>query len=222
VTDPQRETQGASQPGRDAHTEKQASRAQDQQSSQPVESEPQTTGPLPTGDGAEIGPDREEDIWIGRTSWKHFAGRLLLWLLANVVIAVIVIWVVRNSESFTGGGAFWTIAIVFLISGAIVIGHMFVRIISQRYRVTTQRLFIEKGILSQTIDQTELIRVDDVRIRKSLADRLLGLGTVAVKSTDASHAEVLIEGIDDPEKVAESIRTRMRTMRRKSLFVENL
>jgi hypothetical protein len=50
----------------------------------------------------------------------------------------------------------------------------------------------------------------------------MGLGTVTILSTDASNREVIIEGIAGAEKVAEEIRTRMRTMRKKSLFIENL
>ena len=57
---------------------------------------------------------------------------------------------------------------------------------------------------------------------KSVTDRLFGLGTVAILTTDASDRELRIEGITQPEHVAESIRGRMRTMRQKSLFVERL
>ena len=60
------------------------------------------------------------------------------------------------------------------------------------------------------------------RIHKSFLDRVLGLGSVAIVSTDASDREVVLEGIPKPEEVAEAIRTRMRTLRRKSLFIENL
>jgi len=81
---------------------------------------------------------------------------------------------------------------------------------------------LERGILSQTIDQTELIRVDDVRVRKSLLDRVFGLGDVEITSTDASDRLVVLEGIRDPDQVAEDIRSRMRSLRKSSLFIENL
>ena len=99
---------------------------------------------------------------------------------------------------------------------------LFLRIISRRYRLTSQRLFIERGILNQTIDQTELIRVDDVRLEKTLIDRVFGLGTVSLLSTDVTDRLVVIEGIDNADRVAEAVRTNMRTQRGKALFVENL
>jgi membrane protein YdbS with pleckstrin-like domain len=174
------------------------------------------------GDGASLDPNREVEIWTGRTHWKHYAGRLLLWLILNVVVAMLIVMGAKRLEWLTGWGAFWTITAIVVVSGLIVIGGVFFTIIGRRYRVTSQRLFIENGILSQTVDQTELIRVDDVRIHKTLLNRIFGLGTIAVLSTDASNREVTITGVADPDQVAESLRKNMRTMRQKSLFVENL
>ena len=137
-------------------------------------------------------------------------------------MAVILGMIASGIDSMTGSHVFWTVAVLFVASGVWVIGGIFLRILGCSYRLTTERLFIERGILSRTIDQTELIRVDDVRIHKSLVDRLFGLGTVTVKSTDATDRDLSVEGISEPEKVAEAIRTRMRTLRRQSLFVESL
>ncbi len=174
------------------------------------------------GDVAPEQPAIETEIWQGRTHWKHYAGRLLLWLGANVLVAFLVGWIASSFEGFTAGHAFWTIVGILLISGLLVVGRVLLPILSNRYRLTSERLFIEHGLLSRTIDQTELIRVDDVRIYKSFLDRIFGLGSVAVISSDATDRETLITGIREPETVAEAIRTRMRALRKKSLFIENL
>ncbi len=177
---------------------------------------------LPGGDGAAIEPDAETELWAGRTHWKHYMGRLVLWAAANIVVAVGIWWLASAVEWLDTGGAVWLIIGVMLVSGAVVIGRVALIILSRRYRLTSQRLFIHRGLLSQTVDQTELIRVDDVRVHMSLFDRACGLGTVAILSTDATDREICIEGIRDVEQVAEAIRSHMRSMRRKSLFVENL
>jgi len=174
------------------------------------------------GDGAALGPKAEIDLWLGRTRWQHFAGRIALWVTGNLAAAFLVFWTTSKVENFHTSHAVWVVLALFSVSGCLVLGPIFIRIISHRYRLTSQRLFIERGILSQTIDQTELIRVDDVRIHKSLADRIFGLGTVWVLSTDLSDREIEITGIHAPEKLAERIRDQMRAMRSKSLFIENL
>jgi uncharacterized membrane protein YdbT with pleckstrin-like domain len=91
-----------------------------------------------------------------------------------------------------------------------------------RYRLTDQRLFVDRGILTQTTDQTELIRVDDVRVRRTLPDRLFGLGSIHILSTDTTDQALVIEGVRAPNTIAEHVRTNMRALRRKSLFIENL
>jgi len=172
------------------------------------------------GDGAAVDPALEKDIWSGRTSWRHFLGSILLWLVASIVVLFV------SLKFKSADGSYGTIlkwdAIIIVALGLVVFVRMLLKILGLKFRLTTQRLFIERGILSQTIDQTELIRVDDVRVRKSLTDRLLGLGSIEVKSTDVTDESLTIVGIDEPESVAESIRTHMRQLRRKSLFVENL
>lgn len=172
--------------------------------------------------GAEADTATETEIWTGRTHWKHFGGRLARWVLANAVLAALVGWIASRVQRLSAGGAFWIILGVLLISGLVVVGRIVLRILTTRYRITSQRLFIERGLFTQTVDQTELIRVDDVRLKKTVLDRLFGLGSVVILTTDATDKETLIEGIAEPEEVAEAIRKHMRTMRKKSLFVENL
>lgn len=174
------------------------------------------------GDGAALDPGAETELWTGRTQWKHYAGRLVLWVVGNILVAVLLGWLASHVGWLTARGVFWVIVGIIVVSGILVVGRVFIRILGLRYRLTTQRLFIERGILSRTVDQTELIRVDDVRLYKSFLDRLFGLGSVAILSTDATDREILIEGIAEAEQVAEAIRAHMRVLRRKSLFVENL
>jgi len=164
----------------------------------------------------------ETELWTGRTSWKHYAGRVSLWIVANVLFAALIGWLASARKWFELPGVIWIVLGGVFVSGLIFIIPVFLRIISRRYRLTSQRLFIERGILNQTIDQTELIRVDDVRLEKTLIDRVFGLGTVSLLSTDVTDRLVVIEGIDNADRVAEAVRTNMRTQRGKALFVENL
>ncbi|MCK4658498.1 MAG: PH domain-containing protein [Phycisphaerae bacterium] len=168
------------------------------------------------GDGAPIDPSAETTLWEGRTHWIHFSGTIALGVLAIVLTTIICLRLNSTAGIFT----IWLGLVA--LSIATVMARIVWRIFSCSYRLTSQRLFISRGIFSQTIDQTELIRVDDVRIRKSLFDRIFGLGSVRVLSTDATDHKLVIEGIRSPDQLAEHIRTNMRILRRKSLFVEKL
>jgi uncharacterized membrane protein YdbT with pleckstrin-like domain len=133
------------------------------------------------------------------------------------------LWVLANRTQWLPGNvAWWILAAIFCLSGVLVLGGTFIRILATKYRLTSQRLFIARGILSQRTDQTELIRVDDVRLFKTFFGRLLNVGTITILTTDATDREVKMEGISEPEHVAEAVRSRMRALRGKSLYVENL
>lgn len=157
----------------------------------------------------------EETLWSGRTNWKHFGGAIALWGVGALVLIFMALkWLPPWVR--------WYFLGVILAAGAAVAVRIALMVWTTRYRLTTERLFIQRGIVRQTINQTELIRVDDVSVRKLLVDRLFGLGTVEVQSTDATDKFIEIKGISDPDRISELIRGRMRALRKKSLFIESL
>lgn len=172
----------------------------------------------------EISTDqREVALWTGRTHWAHFLGTLVVWLVLNVAAAVVLTLLVRRMQWFSGRAALVAFGAILVLTTIELIGRRVLwRILQKRYRLTTERLFIETGVINRTIDQTELVRIDDVRVHKNLLDRIVGLGSVEIVSTDATHGGVVIEGVAGADQVAESIRTNMRNLRRKSLYIENL
>ena len=121
--------------------------------------------------------ESEKVLWTGRTDWRHFVAGCALYV--GAAAAVLVICAIR----FSSGALYYTFLL--LAIGAVAVGTRVVWIVlSTRYRLTTERLFIERGIVRQTIDQIELIRVDDIRVTKGVVDRIVGLGSVQVLSTD--------------------------------------
>jgi uncharacterized membrane protein YdbT with pleckstrin-like domain len=60
--------------------------------------------------------------------------------------------------------------------------------INNRYTLTNERLILNKGILSKSTDEIELFRVIDVVLHQRFFQRLVGYGTVTVKSSDGETA----------------------------------
>jgi len=159
-------------------------------------------------------PKSEKTLWVGRTDWKHDGGKIVLLAGPTFVgLVLVAVW----------GPQYLKIAIpIALVVLGIVAAKVAIRVLGTRYRLTSERLFVERGIVRQTIDQIELIRVDDLRVRKLLVDRFFGLGSIDILSTDFTDAAIEIRGVADPDRVSELLRTQMRTARRKSVFIENL
>jgi uncharacterized membrane protein YdbT with pleckstrin-like domain len=157
---------------------------------------------------------KEETLWVGRASWKHHATTVIIFAVVGLLAIVLAL---AFQPAVTGWVFLLTLAI-----GVIIGGRILVAIYSTRYELTNERLFIERGLLNITKDQTELIRVDDVRVRKLLVDRIFNLGSIDVLSTDLSDKNLTIEGVAGADDVAEMIRSNMRAARKKSLFIESL
>ena len=74
-----------------------------------------------------------------------------------------------------------------------------------RYRLSDDRLFISEGFLNIRDDEILLYRVRDIDTRRSLWQRLFGVGTVTVLSSDKTMPTLELKNIKDPLFVKELI-----------------
>jgi hypothetical protein len=91
------------------------------------------------------------------------------------------------------------------------------------YEITSQRVRIELGILSKTKDSIELFRIDHFDLHKPLGMRLAGYCVLHLRSSDTSFETVILYGIPDLERLADTLREcslRERTRRRVTTFVQ--
>ena len=78
--------------------------------------------------------------------------------------------------------------------------------------LSEDRLFVEKGFLNSELNEERLYRVRDVKVTRSLGQRLFGLGTVTVY---ASNDQTVLESIKNPIEVKEEIVRLMEEARKK-------
>ena len=71
------------------------------------------------------------------------------------------------------------------------------------YSIADGRLFIKKGLLCTFLEEVMLFRVFDVRMVQTLWQKLFGVGTVVVYTTDASsgNTNVSLVNIKNPNRV---------------------
>jgi uncharacterized membrane protein YdbT with pleckstrin-like domain len=169
------------------------------------------------------GPQPEQHVWSGRYSLKAMGG----WILLLGCMGVIFLWYflsryIHEAEtSKITRWIGWTMLIVFAVFalGIVIVGLK--RKLHARYRLSTQRLFVERGLISRDVDELELIRVDDVGVYQNLIQRIFNVGDVKVMApTDADSPTMTIEGIPDPVEVKEKIRNLTQELRKKSVRME--
>ena len=74
-----------------------------------------------------------------------------------------------------------------------------------KYRLSEDRLFMQKGIFRTTYEETVLYRIQDISISRTLGQRLFGVGTVRVHSSDATNPHLDLVNIRHPMEVKELI-----------------
>ena len=74
-----------------------------------------------------------------------------------------------------------------------------------RYALSEDRLFTSVGFLNIKDDEILLYRVRDIDTSRSLWQRLFGVGTVVVASSDKTMPNLVLKNIKDPVMVKELI-----------------
>ena len=121
----------------------------------------------------------ERELWVGRPSQ------------------------LSNLRTFVIGAAFcWLV----LPLGRAVWRYLIVR--TTRYQLTSQRLRTTRGIISRHVEELELYRVKDTAFSQSVFERVFGLATVRITSSDHSTPTATIESV--PAPIAEWVREAIR------------
>lgn len=97
----------------------------------------------------------------------------------------------------------YTLAVLTLGLGLI---YLWIRRHSIRYRITTQRLQIEQGFFSRTLNNLELFRIDDYEILRPFSMRIVGHAELRLRTSDRNNETIRIQGIPGIEDIAEEIR----------------
>ena len=82
-----------------------------------------------------------------------------------------------------------------------------------RYMLSEDRLFLSKGLLSVRDDEILLYRVRDISTSRSLFQRLFGVGTVTVLSSDKTCPTLVMKNIRDPLAVKERLHKSVEEMK---------
>lgn len=161
-------------------------------------------------------PDEpEHDLWSG--SYSHLA-MIGSWVGAGVLsVAAVVVGLLM-----TLGGTGWLVLFGLVVLAWLYLGGLYMyRRLSVSYRLTTQRLIHEAGLLWRTVDRVELIDVDDVTYRQGPVERLFGVGTILISSSDTTTPELELPGIEDAREIADTIDDARRKERRsRGLHIE--
>lgn len=77
---------------------------------------------------------------------------------------------------------------------------------THRYTITSERVTIEHGLLAKVLESVEVFRIKDVKVRKSVAQRVRGRGDLMILSVDLSAPRIVLESIERPDEICDKLR----------------
>lgn len=83
--------------------------------------------------------------------------------------------------------------------------HLGLPVSFTKYSVTTSRIFRETGILNLQEEEVLLYRVRDISLTRNLVQRIFGVGTIHIYSSDKTSNHLDICNVRNPKKVKELI-----------------
>ena len=179
-----------------------------QESLSPVQTAPGTSreGTAPESVWAEVPPDAdsgtEQDVWQGGYCVKAMAGPIVLSIAATLPLVLLVVLGALKSITWL-----WIVALAMVPALWItLLVRTMRRVWIARYRLTNQRLVRQLGLIRRHKDQLELKRVESVRIIQNVLHRICGVGSIEILSSDRRLRRVVMEGIENVDEVAETIR----------------
>ncbi len=82
-----------------------------------------------------------------------------------------------------------------------------------RYAMSEDRLFLSVGFLNVCDDELLLYRVRDITTKRSLGQRIFGVGSVIVESSDKSQPTLVLKNIKRPLEVKELLHRNVEEMK---------
>jgi uncharacterized membrane protein YdbT with pleckstrin-like domain len=76
-----------------------------------------------------------------------------------------------------------------------------------RYRITSERVVIERGIFSKRVDQIDVYRINDYTLELPFGQRMMGTGNLVLDAMDRSTPQLRLAGLNtDVRQLYEDLR----------------
>lgn len=106
----------------------------------------------------------------------------------------------------------WVAAAVLAVF-LVVLAWGLLRRLATTYTITNRRLTIHVGLLSSELHETRLERVQNVRARQRVLERLLGVGTVDFDTAAGAAYDFSFRGVAHPRAIVRTVDAALQELR---------
>ncbi|HUB81776.1 MAG TPA: PH domain-containing protein [Bryobacteraceae bacterium] len=152
--------------------------------------------------------ETEKDLFSGHPAVLYSVGQVVPFLVLIVAAGIAVY----------AGAAVPYVLLGFVVLAGLVCLNYYSKSRAIHFEITTQRIKLERGLLSKVQESLELFRIDHFEFRKPLGMRLLGQSALHVYSSDAEISKFFIYAVPKLESIAEQLRScQLRERQRRGL-----
>jgi uncharacterized membrane protein YdbT with pleckstrin-like domain len=144
----------------------------------------------------------EQVLYEGHPSWRAILDFYIKGILLTAVICLLVALGTGVIGDDTNDGL---VVIIALVGVALTILIGFIKRVSTSYTITDRRLHIKRGIVSRTIQETRLERVQNVNYQQSVLQRMLQIGNVDFDTAAGDDYNFVFAGVSDPADVVHMV-----------------
>ena len=138
----------------------------------------------------------EFDLWRGNYSSKAMLAHAVTAAIASALALIVCAVAGATAEV-------WSIVVIMILLVWLVMGLVLgFRKLNVSYHLSNRRFIHQRGILRRYTDQIEVIDMDDISYEQGIIERLLNIGSVRVNSSDRTHPEIELIGIENVAEVA--------------------
>jgi len=96
--------------------------------------------------------------------------------------------------------------------------------LTNRYKLTNQRLITEYGFIGRRTEEIDLFRVNDVGVKQNAFERIVGIGDIYISSADSSTPRRFLHNVKSVVRVKDLLReaSRQERQRRRVLVREDV
>ena len=152
--------------------------------------------------------ETEKDLFSGHPAILYSVSQVVPFAVLIVGAAIAI---------YAGAGVAYVLLAFVVLAGLFCLNY-WAKSRSVHFEITTQRIKLERGVLSKVQESLELFRIDHFEFRKPLGMRLLGQSALHVYSSDAEVSKFFIYAVPNLEALAEQLRTcQLRERQRRGL-----
>jgi uncharacterized membrane protein YdbT with pleckstrin-like domain len=144
----------------------------------------------------------EQVLYEGHPSWRAILDFYIKGILLTAVICLLVALGTGTIGDETDSGL---VSIIALVGVALTVLIGFIKRVSTSYTITDRRLHIKRGIVSRTIQETRLERVQNVNYTQTVLQRLLQIGSVDFDTAAGDDYNFVFSGVADPADVVHMV-----------------